>query len=52
MQIKKAEKEQKGDLDWCLYGKCKAMSTNTGSVCCREKNEVSDEILKGNFLPF
>ena len=52
MQIKKAEKEQKGDLDWCLYGKCKAMSTNTGSVCCREKNEVSGEILKGNFLHF
>ena len=34
------------------FGKCKAMSTDTESLCCRKKNEVSDEILKGNFLYF
>ena len=27
MQTKWAEKERKGNLDWCLCGKCKAMST-------------------------
>ena len=52
MQTKEAEKERKGNLDWCLCGKCKAMSTNTESLCCREKNEVSDEILNVNFLHF
>ena len=52
MQTKEAEKEQKGNLDWCLCGKCKAKFTNAASLCCREKNEVSDEILNGNFLHF
>ena len=52
MQTKRAEKERKGDLDCCLCGKCKAMSTNAESLCCRKKNEVSDEILNGNFLYF
>ena len=52
MQTKEAEKERKGNLDWCLCGKCKAMSTNAESLRCREKNELSDEILNGNFLHF
>ena len=52
MQTKEAEKERKGNLDWCLCGKCKAMSTNAESLCCHEKNELSDEILNGNFLHF
>ena len=52
MQTKEAEKERKGNLDWCLCGKCKAMSTNAESLCCREKKEVSDKILNGNFLHF
>ena len=52
MQTKGAEKEQKGNLDWCLCGKCNAMSTNDASLCCRGKNEVPDEILSGNFLHF
>ena len=52
MQTKEAEKERKGNLDWCLCGKCKAMSTNAKSLCCRKKNELSDEILNGNFLHF
>ena len=52
MQTKEAEKERKANLDGCLCGKCKAMSTNTAGLCCREKNEVSDEILNGNFLHF
>ena len=52
METKEAEKERKGNLDWCLCGKCKATSTNAESLCCREKNEVSDEILNGNFLHF
>ena len=52
MQAKEAEKERKGNLDWCLCGKCKAMSTNAKSLCCREKNELSDEILNSNFLHF
>ena len=53
MQTKQAEKEQKGNLDCCLCRKCKAMSTNAESLCyyC-EKNEVLDEILNSNFLPF
>ena len=52
MQTKEAEKERKENLDWCLCGKCKAMSNNVESFCWREKNEVSDEILNGNFLLF
>ena len=52
MQTKEAEKEQQRNLDWCLCGKCKAMSTNAKSLCCRKKNELSDEILNGNFLHF
>ena len=52
MQTKEAEKERKGNLDWCLCGKCKAMSTNAESLCWREKNELSDEILKDNFFHF
>ena len=52
MQTKRAEKERKGNLDWCLCGKCKAMSTNTKRLCCRQKNEVSDEILNGKFFHF
>ena len=51
MQTKEAEKERNGNLDWCLCGKCKAMSTNPESFCCREKNELSDQIkMNGNFL--
>ena len=30
METKEAEKERKGNLDWRLCGKCKAISTNTG----------------------
>ena len=46
------KKEPKGEQDCCLCGKFKAMSTNADSLCCRKKNEVSDEILNGNFLHF
>ena len=48
----KTEKERKGNLDCCICGKCKAMSANAESLCYREKNEVSDEILNSNFLHF
>ena len=50
MQKKEAEQERKGGLDWCICGKCKVMSINAESLCCREKDEVSDEILNGYFL--
>ena len=50
METKEAEKEQQRNLDWCLRQKCKAKSTNAESLCCREKNEVSDEILNSYFL--
>ena len=52
METKEAEKERKGNLDWCLCGKCKVTSTDVEGLCCHEKNEVSDEILNGNFLHF
>ena len=48
---KKLKKERKGNLDWCLRGKCKAMSTSADSLPCREKN-ASNEILNGNLLHF
>ena len=32
MQTKEAEREPKGNLDWCLCGKCNAMSTNAESL--------------------
>ena len=50
MQKKRAEKERKRNLDCCLCEKCKAMSTNAETLCYREKNEVSDEILNGNLF--
>ena len=50
IQTKEAEKERK--RDWCLCGKCKAMSSNAESLWCHEKNELSDEIHNGNFLYF
>ena len=52
MQSKEAEEERKGNLDWCLGGKCKTMFTNAESLCCREKNELSDEIFNANFFHF
>ena len=52
METKEAEKKRKRNINWCLCEKRKAMSTNAESLCCREKNEVSDEILNGNFLHF
>ena len=51
MQTKEVEKERKENLDSCLCRKCKTMSTNAENLC-REKKEVSDKILKGNFLHF
>ena len=47
MQTKEAEKERQGNLDCWFCGKCKAMSISDESLCCRKKNEVSDEILNG-----
>ena len=32
MQTKEAEKERKGNLDWCLCGKCNTMSTSAESL--------------------
>ena len=52
MQTKRAKKERKGNLDCCLCGKCNAMSANAESWYYREKNEVLDEIINGNFLHF
>ena len=33
METKGAEKEGKGDLDWCLCGECATVSTNAESLC-------------------
>ena len=52
MQTKEAEEERKGNLDWCLYGKCRAMYTSAESLCWREKNELLDKILIYNFFHF
>ena len=52
MQTKEAEKDRIGNLDWCLCGKSKSMSTNADSLCCHEKNELSDEMLNRNFLHY
>ena len=50
MQTKEAEKEWKGNLDWCFFGKCKAMSTSTEGLCCHEKNEVLVKFLMVTFF--
>ena len=47
-KLKKKERE----IYIVVCGKCTAMSANAESLCCREKNEVSVEILNGNFLHF
>ena len=50
MQTKEAEEVRKRNLDWCLCGKCKAISTNAESLCCREKNELTVKFLTVTFF--
>ena len=37
-----------GKIDWCVCSKtCEAMMTETESQCCKEGNDISDELFKG-----
>jgi hypothetical protein len=38
-----------GNTDWCLCGRCKSMDTFSESLCCRDTNEIPDELFQGNF---
>ena len=42
------EKLRKGNTNWCLCGKCKAMDTEAESFCCRDTNEVPDDYFEGH----
>ena len=32
---------------WCVCGKCRPMQTFTESLCCRDTNEVPDDLFEG-----
>ena len=37
-----------GNIDWCVCSKtCEAMMTETESLCCKEENDIPDELFKG-----
>ena len=36
-----------GNVDWCTCRECKAMDTDTESLCCLDTNEVPDEHFEG-----
>ncbi|XP_057308898.1 P2X purinoceptor 7-like [Hydractinia symbiolongicarpus] len=37
-----------GNANWCECGNCRAMETDTESVCCVESNEIPDEFFQGH----
>ena len=41
------EKSRIGNVDWCVCGKCRPMQTFTESLCCRDTNEVPDDLFEG-----
>ena len=43
-------KQRKGNTDWCLCGKCKAMETERESLCCLDTNEIPDDYFEGNCI--
>ena len=46
----KNEESRIGNINWCSCGgHCKPMQTYTGSFCCRDTNEIPDELFEGNF---
>ena len=37
-----------GNIDWCVCSKiCEAMMTETEILCCKEGNDILDELFKG-----
>ena len=41
------EKSRIGNVDWCVCGKCRPMQTFTERLCCRDTNEVADDLFEG-----
>ena len=41
------EKSRIGNVDWCVCGKCRPVQTFTESLCCRDTNEVPDDLFEG-----
>ena len=54
LQLCKQRKLKKNEIQIGVFVENEriCLPINTDSLCCREKNEVSDEILNGNFLYF
>ena len=50
MQTKGAEKEQKGNLDCCLCGKCNTVSTNVQTLCWDFESFEKNEVLMATFF--
>ena len=49
MKLKK--KTRAGNNNWCQCGGyCQPMDTDTESLCCRDTNEIPDDILKASFI--
>ena len=36
-----------GNRDWCVCGKCEAMESSIESLCCKDTNEVPEELFEG-----
>ena len=47
IDISNEEKSRIGNVDWCVCGKCRPMQTFTESLCCRDTNEVPDDLFEG-----
>ena len=38
---------RKGKINWCQCACCKSMTNEMESLCCKEANEISDELFEG-----
>ena len=48
-----AEKRRAGNINWCSCGKkCKAMTTEEESLCCRDTNDIPDNHFSGTLFYF
>ena len=42
------ENTRKGNTDWCSCDCCNVMTTEAESLCCKEANEILDNLFEGN----
>ena len=47
MEEKVVENSRVGNVDWCLCNCCKPMDSEVESFCCKETNELPEELFEG-----